>query len=197
MFGQIGEIAPKAVLIGGVAYAAINWAWIGPELGARTLHADGHITQCEQSFGKSVLAKAREEMSKIPMPTPDPEKEMAARAIRGMASSPLGTFFTMAGQQAGISLQDTLSVYEDQKRSAKAAYERALKAAKAKTTAKIELAGDFCGCVADAAVSDAQNEFAIYSGTLTLFRPAKIRDLDTLMIRAQAGNACTHIKGDV
>lgn len=197
MFGQIGEIAPKAVLIGGVAYAAINWALVAPELGPRILRADGHIAQCERGYKDSVLAAAREEISKIPSGAPDPEKEMAARALRNMTNGPMGHIFNFAGQQAGVSLQGTLSVYESQKRSAKAAYERALETAKAKTTARIGKAGDFCGCVAATAVSQAQNEFAIYSGTLTLFRPAKIRDLDALMVRAQANNACNHIKGDV
>ena len=195
MLGQLGDIAPKAVIIGSLVYGGINWAYLGPELGARVLHADGHIIQCESGYGDSVAAATAEAISKIPLPTLDPEKEMAANAIRQMQHSPFGQLMNSMGGQYGVSLDSTLGMYEQQKENAEAAYNRAVAATKAKTTAKLGKAGDYCGCVADEAISSAQNEFALYSGSLTLFRPAKIRDLDALMLRAAAGNACTHLKG--
>lgn len=195
MLGQIGEIAPKALLIGALLWALINWAFLGPELGARKLRADGHIEQCERGYEATIASAAREEISSMPLPLPDPEKEMAANAMRQMMNSPLGQIMNFAGQQGGVSIDDTLYMYEQQKQDALAAYDRAVAAAKERTKTRLGKAGDYCGCVADEAISGAQNDFAIFSGTLTLFRPAGIRDLDKLMIRAAAGDACAHLKG--
>lgn len=193
MLGQIGDIAPKAVLIGGIAYAAINWAYLGPEFGARTLRADGHIAQCESRHQKELLASAGEQISSIPAPQFDAQREAAANAIRAQLRGPLGQLLQATGQAEA--LEGALDAYEHQKKIAKATYDKALAAAKAKTTEKLGSSGDYCGCVADTAISDAQNDFAIYSGTLTLFRPAKIRDLDALMLRSQSSPMCAHLKG--
>ena len=184
MFAQIGEIAPKAALIGAVAWGGINWAFIGPELGART-----------RGYGEALTASVRDEIAKIPLPTPDPEKEYAANAMRQMQRSPFGQLMNQMGGQYGVSLDSTLGMYERQKRNAKAEYDRAIAALKERTKTNLGKAGDYCGCVADEAVSSAQNDFALYSSTLTLFRPAGIRNLDNLMLRASAGNACAHLKG--
>lgn len=195
MLSQIGEIAPKAVLAGAIVWGGINWLLLGPELGARSLRANGHVEQCERGYGDAVAASIKDEISKIPLPLPDPQKEMAANTIRNIHNSPFGQMMNQLGGQYGVSLNSTLGMYEHEKLRAKAEYERAVTALKERATAKLGKAGDYCGCVADEAISTAQNDFAIYSGTLTLFRPAGIRDLDNLMMRAAAGNACAHLKG--
>ncbi len=195
MFSQIGEIAPKALIIGGLCWAGANWAFLGPELGSRTLRANGHLQVCERGFSQSVMAAAKEEASKIPQPTADPEKEMAAQAMRDMMRSPLGNLMNMATQHTGLSVDTAIGAYEQQKRLARQAYERAVQAAKDRTTARLIHAADFCECVAAEAVSQAQNEFALYSGTLTIFKPNRIKDLNVLMARAQSRGACNHLKG--
>lgn len=195
MFAQIGEIAPKSVLIGAVVWGGINWGFLGPELGARSLRANGHIEQCEAGYAEAMANAARDELAKLPSPALDPEKEYAANALRQMQSSPFGQLMNQMGGQYGVSLDNTLGMYEQQKRNAQAEYERAVSALKERTKTSLGKSGDYCGCVADEAISSAHNDFAIYSGTLTLFRPASIRDLDNLMMRAAAGNACAHLKG--
>jgi len=192
---QFTEFLPKALAFGALIWAIINWAFLGPELGARSLRANGHIEQCERGYGDALTASIKDEMSKIPLPTPDPEKEHAANAIRQMQNSPFGQLMNQMGGSYGVSLESTLGMYEQQKRNAKAEYDRAVAALKERTKNNLGKAGDYCGCVADEAVSSAQNDFALYSGSLTLFRPAGIRNLDNLMMRASAGNACAHLKG--
>lgn len=193
MLGQISEVAPKTLLIGLLIWALINWAFLGPELGARQIRADGHIEQCERGYGEAIAAIAQEEIEKIEPPRIDAQREFAARNIREQLRGPMGQLFRMTGQQG--MLDDALATYEQEKKAAVETYARAVAAVKEKTTAKLGKSGDYCGCVADAAVSSAQNDFAIYSGTLTFFRPAGIRDLDVLMKRAAGSNACEHLKG--
>lgn len=197
MLAQFSEIAPKALLIGGMVWAGANWAYIGPELGSRTLRANGHIEMCKRGYAKNVLASAKEEIQKIPAPLPDPGREYAAQTMRGLINSPFGRYVSQSTQQFGIDAGGVLKLYEQEKKTAVATYKKALARAKEKTTQKLGKAGDVCGCVADEAVSLAQNEFALYSGTLTLFEPRKIADLGKLMVRAQASGACNHLQGVV
>jgi hypothetical protein len=192
---QIVGLAPKWLVFGLGIWLVMNWVYVGPELAARILRANGHIERCEKGYRQSVSAAIQEEVSKIPLPLPDPQKEAAAEAMRNMMHSPLGNIMKFAGKQSGVDVNDALAVYEAQKRQAVVAYERAVEAAKQKTTEKLGKTGDFCGCVADEAISIAQNEFALYSGTLTLFRPGKIKNLDQLMARAQASGVCHDLKG--
>ena len=195
MLAQFGEIAPKSLLVGGIVWAGVNWAYLGPELGSRTLRADGHIEMCKRGYAQNILAAAKEEVRKIPLPVPDPGREYAAKTMRGLINSPFGRYIRQSTRQFGVDAGGVLSLYEQEKKNAVTAYKRAIKHAKAKTTRKMGKAGDFCGCVADEAVSMAQNEFALYSGTLTLFRPGKITDLKKLMARAQGSGACNYLHG--
>jgi len=198
MFAQLGEVAPKALVVGGIAWAAVNWAFLGPELGARTIRADGHLEICKQGYGQNILATAEEEARQIPVPTADPQKEIAANSLRNLMNSPLGQLMKQTTQQTGlgVDLDDAMGVYQAQKQQAAEAYAAAVEEVKRKTTTKLGKAGDFCGCVADEAVSQAQNDFAIYSGTLTLFEPNGIKDLNKLMLRAQANGVCDHLHGN-
>lgn len=194
MFSQIGEIAPKALVLGGLSWAALNWVVLGPELGSRGLIADGHLKICEANFGKDILASTEKEIREIPLPNISSEKEAAVQQLRTMQTSPFGELMNMFGQQTGISVNGAINRYERQKKQAINQYEAAVEIVKQKTTAKLGKSGDFCGCVADEAVSIAQNEFALYSGTLTFYKAKKIQNLDQLMSRAKATGACNHVK---
>lgn len=193
MLTQIGEIAPRVLVFGLVIWGAVNWAALGVELGGRTLRANGHIANCEKGFGETVASAAREEIGGIPAPFADPQKRMAADALRSMNNSPFGELMNSLGGAYGVGLDTAISAYEEQERTARAAYKRAVEEVKKRTASRLGKAGEYCGCVAAEAISAAQTEFAIYSGTLTLVRPAKIRDLDALMAGTSARNVCAHL----
>ncbi len=187
------EVAPKALLVGLGIWGLAHWAFIGGEVAKRQMIKDGHVAMCEQGYSDTMMAEAERAIAAIPTPEPDPQREAAAKSIRRMKFSPMGQIFRLGEMQTGISVEDTLAAYEQQKHQAVTAYDQMVEAVKARTDARIANANDYCGCLVTESVSAAQNEFAIFSGTFGLVRSNKIADLDGLMARTQASGLCNHI----
>lgn len=194
MLTQLGEVAPKALVIGSLSWAALNWIALGPELGSRILIADGHLKICEANYGKEVIASTEQAIKDVPLPRISYEKDAAVQQLQNIQRGPLGKFMDMYSQQTGISVEDAINRYMKQKKLATDQYEAAVGAIKQKTTTKLGKSGDFCGCIADEAVSIAQNEFALYSGTLSFYKAKKIQNLEQLMSRVKASGTCNHVK---
>lgn len=190
MLGQISDVAPKAVVIGAIGWAALNWALVGPEMGSRMLHAEGLVQTCERNYQTAVQSSARIAINNLPKPTGSDGRRAVANMYGVFLNGPLGKFMDYGVPGGRAALNDTLSVINDQHRQAQEKYDQTVAEIKTMTTAKLGKSGDYCGCVADQAVRIAQNDFALYSGTLSIFKPAGIRDLKNLMHLAQSSNSC-------
>jgi hypothetical protein len=194
MPAQFAEIAPKSLLAGTVLWGVLHWGFIGPEIGNRMLRAGGHIEQCQLRVAEYMNSELQTAIAAIPKPTRDPQKEFAINQMRQSMSSPLGDLFRMTGQ-AGL-IDNAVGTLRAQQRAAEQKYRETVGLLKAKTAKRLNRSGDYCGCVASQAVTThAGNDFAIYSGTLTLIRGDKVKNLDTLMKRAAGDPACQKMAG--
>ena len=190
MFAQIGEIAPKALLIGAIGWGTINWAFLGPEIGTRMIRAEGLVQACEHNYRASIESSERLAINNLPKPTGSDGRRAVANLYGAFLNGAFGKFLDYGVPGGRAALNDTLSVINEQAREAKKKYEQTVAEIKAITTTRLGKSGEYCGCIADQAVSTAQNDFAIYTGTLAVFRPSGIGDLKNLMHLAQSSNSC-------
>jgi hypothetical protein len=100
----------------------------------------------------------------------------------------LGGMFPM-GEMADAAIEQ----HEQVKRAAKEAYHRSVERLKRETATNLASAGTVCGCVADAAIDATRTEWAIFTGTLTLFQPAPLHSFDQRMAEAYASGRCTGV----
>lgn len=198
MLKDLSDIAPKAVAAGALLWAGANYLLIGPEVATRVARAD-HIPACEADI-KTLIAKAGEtRLSEVPLPVFDPAREMAMEQLQAFQNNPMmNQLRAMSGQLGGAFNMDgaansAMRQYRQAKQAAKDAYQRTLEKVKQETATELGKAGDVCGCLADAAISDTRTEWAIFSGTLGLIKPAPLKAIDAKMADAHRAGACTGV----
>jgi hypothetical protein len=86
--------------------------------------------------------------------------------------------------------REALSRADQAKRAAEAAYQQSLTRIREQTATSLASAGSVCGCIADATIADTRTEWAIYSGTLSLFRPAAVVNFSEKMAQVQRIGVC-------
>lgn len=197
MLKDFSEIAPKAAVLAAVVWAGANYLIIGPEVAARVARAD-HIPVCEAGFREATAKAAENRAASVPRPMTDPVKEMAAAKLRDLQNHPILREMqnTGLGDLFGVSASMDLATeqYEQQKRAAKEAYGRALERIKEETATTLGNAGGVCGCAADAAIAETRTEWAVFSGTLGLIRPAPIKTFDDRMMQMRGSGRCDGAK---
>lgn len=135
--GDFGDLAPKPVLAGLVAYGALHYFIAGPEIAARVARVD-HIPVCEQGF-KDVVAKAGEQrLHDLKLPQIDAAQEFALNQARNFLNSPaIGQLRAMGGDTSAFVAENfgldfdgaarfAIGQYEESKRAAREAYDRSL-----------------------------------------------------------------------
>lgn len=198
MFDKIADVMPKALAVSAVVWAAASYTVLGPEVGSRILRAD-HMPKCQAGFGEDIRRRAEAAIRSIPSPTPDPQKEAAAKQLRELQNSPLAQLaqrHPLAGPHMG-QMNSAIEAYEAEKRAARAAYDDMVRRVRDATQTHLGKAGDYCGCLADASIESARTEFAVMAGTFGLVRPAKVRALDDLLAQQQAKGQCSTLKTGV
>ena len=202
MLKEFSDIAPKALLAGIAVWGIINYAVIGPEVAARVVKAD-LIPACETNI-KALIAKASEaKLNAVKKPALNANDEFAMRRLDALRSNPLmNQLRTMGGGRSGLGgifdlngMADAASEqYHAARQAATDAYRNALEAVKRETATELGKAGDLCGCLADAAISDTRTDWAIFSGTLGLVKPAPLKTFDAKMADKHRAGACTSMK---
>lgn len=198
MLGLLRDVAPRALVAGAALWGAANYLFIGPGIGARIVNVD-HLPVCERNHEAMVLAAAEDRVADLPSPSGDPVKEMATDFLRQTMDSPLMKGLeVMAGELNGIfpigEMTDMAIAKEEQAaKAAKEAHDRSLERLKRETATSLANTGTVCGCVADAAIDVTRTEWAIWTGTLTLFKPAPLQNFDQRMAEAYASGRCTGI----
>lgn len=194
MWNQLSDIVPKAAVAAAVLWAGANYLVIGPEVATRVVHAD-HLPICQRNFSEMTLNAAKKKTEQLPPPAVDASKEMAASQLRALQDNPMMRELNRMGLGQTLGIDQSLSIslrqYEEQKRAAVDAYNRSVERIKVETATTLGKAGDVCGCVADAAIADTRTEWAIFSGTLGLIRPAPIKAFNERMAQAYNAGACS------
>lgn len=193
MLSTFTDIAPKAAVAALLVWGGSNYLIIGPEIASRVARAD-HMPICEAGFRESIAKAGAERMSSLPVPVPDPSREMAVAQLNRLQNNPfmnqlrgggMGDLFGI-GDMTGLAIRQ----YEEGKDAAREAYERSIARIKEETTTSLAASGTICGCIADAAIADTRTEWAIFSSTLGLIRPAPLKSFDEKMGQIARTGAC-------
>ncbi len=193
MLKLLSDIAPKAAVAAVALWAGANYLVIGPEVATRIVRAD-HLPMCQRNFSEMTLNAAKRQAEELPPPAVDASKEMAASQLRALQNNPMMRDLNRMGLgMFGIdqTLNMSLRQYEEQKRAAVDAYNHSVERIKNDTATTLGKAGDVCGCVADAAIADTRTEWAIFSGTLGLIRPAPLKAFGERMAQTFGAGICS------
>lgn len=199
MFKDLAEIAPKALVISVAAWGVANYFLIAPEIASRIVRAD-HLPQCERGYRDMAAKSAEKRAAAIPPPRIDAARQLAAEQARRMLNSPF--MQDMRGMSQGMgdylgfngAVEQTLALVDQQSQAARDAYEQALARVKAETATDLAKSGDVCGCIGDQAIGETRSEWAIFSGTLAIYRPAGLRNFDQTMAQIHTSGACAPAK---
>lgn len=189
MLKDMSELAPRAALLAGIAWGVAHYFVVGPEIAERVVRVD-HLPACEASIKAGVIDDAEKRMAALPKPSFDPVKEMAADHLKRLRKSPFVEELERTGLGAALGIDIVMDVagaqVAAQKQAAVEAYNRAVAAIEAAAATELANAGTVCGAVADAAIADTRMQWAVFSGTLGLIRPAPLRDFDGKMEQVRA-----------
>lgn len=195
MIGTIfSDTLPKALVASFAVWAGVNYVLIGPEVASRVARAD-FVPICEGNFKAMIAAAGEERAKQVRMPQLDAMQELALRKARQLHNSEwMDQLRAMSGGRDMFGIDEgariVLDQIEDSKRAAKQAYEAAQERIRQETATTLGKAGDVCGCIADAAIADTRTDWAIYSGTLSMIKPAAVKGFDQRMGQAFNAGAC-------
>jgi len=194
MLKDFADIAPKAVLAAALLWGGSHYLLIGPDVAARIARAD-YLPACEQNYQAMVARAADARTRAVLQPQTHIEQDMAAAQLDALRSSPfmqqLGVFGG-SGDILGLGQMSDMAMSQlhAQKQMARDAYDATVAKIKAQTATDLAQSGTICGCVADAAIEESRTEWAIFSGTLGLIRPAPVRDFDDQMMQVFEAGSC-------
>lgn len=199
MLKEFSDIAPKAAVAAMLVWAGANYILIGPEVAMRVARAD-HVPACERDVSALIAKAGSERAQSLPLPLFDPSQEFALEQLDAFRNNPMMKQLRILGGGIDPLGMDGIAnsaarQYHDAKQAAKEAYERGLARIKEETATELGKAGSVCGCLADAAISDTRMEWAIFSGTLGLIRPAPLKSFDARMADAHRAGSCAAVKG--
>lgn len=193
VFDNLSDIAPKAVVAAVTLWAGASYFVIAPEVAARVVRAD-HMAACEASYRTLALKAAEKKLTDIPPPVPDAGREATARQLRAVLNNPLmGQLgkLNIPGVSSIDEMRRVLADYEDSKKAAVAAYRASIEKLKADTATHLGQSGSVCGCIADEAVSETRTDWALFSGTFGLLRPASLRQFGQRMEKVASSGVCS------
>lgn len=197
MLSTFTDIAPKAAVAALLVWGGSNYLVIGPEIASRVARAD-HMPVCEAGFRETIAKAGQERISSLPAPAVDPSREMAAAQLNRLQNNPFMSQLRGGGMGDlfGIGDMTNLAIrqYEEGKEAAREAYERSIERIKQETATNLAASGEVCGCIADAAIAETRTEWAIFSGTLSLIRPASLKSFDEKMGQIARAGACDAAK---
>lgn len=197
LIGSFSDLLPKSLAAAFVVWGAANYFVIGPNIASRIVRAD-HVPICEAGF-KALAEKAGEErLKQLPLPDFDAGHDYALGQARRVLNSPAmqhlrqmsGGLAESFGLDIDGAARQALRRAEEAREAAKQAYELSLARIREETATKLASAGSVCGCIADAGIADTRTEWAVYSGTLSLFRPAPVANFSERMAQLQRAGEC-------
>lgn len=192
LFDMPFDILPKAAVPAVVGSAFLAYFVVGPEIASRVARVD-HIPACERDIASSIVADAAKRRAAVDDAAPDPAKEAAAEALREFARSPL--FGEMRrhplGNLMGLGqISGAVTGYERGKAKAAEVARSVREEIDALAATHLGRAGSVCGCMADRAITETRMEWAVFTATLGLVRPARIAMFGETMRRSDPDGLC-------
>jgi len=200
-FGPFQTVIPPAMLASALVWGGANYFLIGPKIGERVVRAD-YLASCSADV-KALAGAARDKkMAAIPLPSIDPMQEFARRQTEGILNSPFMKWAEGASRSSGRSLGDIFGLdlggaaaaareqFEANQRAAGKAFRDAQAAVRKQTEARIASADDLCACIGQTAIEETRTEWAIFTGTLTLYTPAPIESFKGAMAAVAKSGVC-------
>ena len=181
MFSSLSEFLPKAGTAGIALWAAISYLATGPEVAARVAHFD-HAPTCKAHHVQLVQAAATAEMQALTPPSTETDIALDySQAIFG------NEMFVKLGEIGGWggAWNNAMNQYREKQRLAREEYAKAKEAIEANTRRKLANSDGFCGCVADAAIDESRNDWALFAGSLGLFSTSKVENFGAAMFQPE------------
>jgi hypothetical protein len=200
-FPSLSDLLPRSLSAAIVLWALANYFVIGPNIASRVVRAD-YLPVCEANF-KDVARRAGDErLNSIPLPSLDAGRDYALETAKRMLDSPamlqLRQMGGGLGEAFGLDIdgaaRQALARAEEARRRAQEAYRQSVKRIREETATNLASAGTLCGCIADQAIADTRRDWAIFSGTLTLFRPTPIANFAERMAQLERSGGCSAAK---
>ena len=191
------DVAPPVVLAGGIVWAGANYLLIAPKIAERVVAAD-HLDQCRADQESLIAQAGKDAVAGLELPSIDPAQELALRQVEGLMNSPLMGWARGASQgmdrMLGIDIDGTLAAAREQveeaRRAGQQAFDRAKKRLEEKTKAQLASAGDLCTCAAGEAIEQTRTDWALFTGSLTLYVPATVSGFDREIGTVLKAGAC-------
>lgn len=187
MFSSITDLLPKTLALGATAWGAACYFFVGPEVGARIAHFD-HYPTCRAHYGELIKRAADKERQSLSPPST--EDDISIAYTRKLMENPLMRGLGDLGGW-GSTMDQSLSMLEAKQRAAREEFDRAAAEIEASTRRKLANSDGFCGCVADAAIDNARNEWALYAATLGFISSSKVENFGAAMTQDANVSACT------
>ncbi|MVA98000.1 hypothetical protein GN330_12170 [Nitratireductor sp. CAU 1489] len=179
-----------------LVWGGANYLLIGPKIGERVVRAD-YLPACEINLRQMVKQQGKDRLAGLNLPSADPARELAARQLERFSNSPameglrrmsrgMGDLFGLDGMAGDLG-----ALYRRQAAEARQAYQDAKRRIEAETKTRLGEAGDVCGCIADKAIGETRSDWALFTGSLTAYRPASIASFGQKMAEVQRAGACT------
>lgn len=201
-FGLFKDVFPSAMLAGLLVWAGANFFFIGGKIGARVVRAD-YLVACTANI-KELAEQARgEKLAAIPEPSIDLMQEFALRQAEGILNSPFMDWARGASQGAadifGLDVGGAAAAARQQieagQRAAGRAQRAAQEAVRKQTAARIASADELCSCIGETAIAETRTDWAIYTGTLTLYTPPPIESFSGKMAAVAKSGVCEGREG--
>ncbi|MCC4242959.1 hypothetical protein [Stappia indica] len=200
------DVVPRALLAGGLAWGAVNYVLIGPKLAERVAAAD-HLPACTANMAALAARAGEEQLAALPLPQVDVAAVQALTLAEGMLRTPLvdwaydaansgpGGLGSVLGFDPRQQVADARRAYERSKQAAMETWQRSRDQVLASTASRLAASDDICGCIADVAIAETRMDWALYTGSLTLYRPASIDGFAGRMAQAARAGACERQAG--
>lgn len=171
------EVLPKALATGLVAYGVISFFLTGPEVAARVAEFD-HGPACKAHYGELVQKAAEAEKQSLPQPSS--ETDMGIDYLGGLMNNEMVQALGQFGGFGGA-MNNAMAQARAKQKALREEYERRVAEIDAATRRKLANSHGFCGCVADAAIDNSRQDWAIYAGSFGTLTPSKVENFGTAM----------------
>lgn len=168
---KLPEILSPELALGLVAYAGLSYFVTSDQIAGRIAKADT-IPVCQATVTEQISSQAEQEIDRITRPdTQAAQRDAAISTLHSMSSSDHGRFFD---QLTGGAMRRAAAQAEATRRAARQAQQDAVNELRRRAEARIAQAPDLCSCMARSAYEASRTDWAIYTGTLSIFQPATV-----------------------
>lgn len=195
MLPNIGDVAPKGVIVALAIWAVCSYFVFGPEIAERVLRADRHIEFCQGRIAEVIQKQEASRLQSLRQPQLSGEQQSAISVISSFSNSELGSAMDGLLRGLGVSIKDITSIAGGQLQEATREYERQVQTIQNATATKLESVAGVCGCIADRFVAATRNDWALFAGSFSAIRTTGISSINASLMAEDRILQCTRRDG--